>query len=69
MPTVVLLKAGADAPVFEYITPGSMFAVDVNVVPGAAGSPDTVYLAAAGKAVPANTMGNGGDAYGWTITV
>ena len=63
VPTVVLLKAGADSPIFEYITPGSMMAVDVNVIPG------TVYLAAAGKHVPANKFGNGGDAFGWTITV
>ena len=28
-----------------------------------------LYLAAAGKAVPANQMGNGGNAYGWKVTV
>ena len=69
VPTVVLLKAGAAAPVFSYITPGSMFAVDVNVVAGAGGAPDTVFLAAAGKAVAANQFGNGGNAFGWAITV
>ena len=50
LPTVVLLKANAT--LFSYATPGSMFAVDLNVVPPPApGGADTVYLAAAGKAV------------------
>jgi hypothetical protein len=52
LPTVVLLKSGSNTPVFSYVTPGSMFAVDVNVV-----GTNTVYLAAAGKAVPANEFG------------
>ena len=67
VPTVILLKTGSDASIFEYTTPGSMMAVDVNVVASSSG-PDTIYLAAAGKHVPANRMGNGGDAFGWTIT-
>ena len=70
MPTVVLLKAGEAFPVFNYTTPGSMMAVDLNVVRAAApGGADVVFLAAAGKHVPANKMGNGGDAFGWRIDV
>ena len=71
VPTVVLLRAGAADPVvFNYTTPGSMMAVDLNVVRGAAaGAPDVVFLAAAGKHVPANKMGNGGDAFGWRVDV
>ena len=34
-----------------------MMAVDINVV--TAGAKDTIYLAAGGKAVPANQFGNG----------
>ena len=68
LPTVVLLKKGSDVPIASFITPGSMFAVDLNVVL-TAGSPDTIYLAAAGKHVAANEMGNGGDAFGWRIVV
>ena len=64
LPTVVLLQGGSNTPLFEYVTPGSMFAVDVNVV-----GRNTVYLAAAGKAVPANEFGNGGNAFGWKISV
>jgi len=64
LPTVVLLQGGSNTPLFTYVTPGSMFAVDVNVV-----GRNTVYLAAAGKATPANVFGNGGNAFGWKITV
>ena len=64
-PTVVLLKAGAgDKPLFSFVTPGSMMGVDVAM--GAAAG--EVFIAAAGKHVPANTYGNGGDAYTWRIT-
>lgn len=66
VPTVVLLSKTSDAPLFTFTSPGSMAAVDLNVVSGAGG--DVIYLAAAGKAVPANRMGNGGNAYGWRIT-
>jgi hypothetical protein len=65
-PSVVLLKKGSDTPLFSYVTPGSMMAVDINVV-SAAGK-DTIFLAAGGKHVPANQFGNGGDAFGWQIT-
>ncbi len=67
-PTAVLLKAGSNKPVFSYISPGSMFAVDV-VVDSSTASSDTVYLTAAGKHVPANAFGNGGDAFAWKIVV
>lgn len=64
-PTVVLLKAGAgDAPLFSFVTPGSMMGFDVAM--GAADG--EVFLVAAGKHVPANTYGDGGDAYTWRIT-
>lgn len=74
VPTVVLLQAataaitGATAPLFTFTSPGSMFGVDV-VVAARTASATTLMLAAAGKAVPANVMGNGGDAYGWRVTV
>jgi len=69
-PSVVLLSAGTAQPLYGYATPGSMFGVDV-VVDHAACTPtkDVVYLAVAGKHVPANEMGNGGDAFAWRIDV
>jgi hypothetical protein len=68
VPTVVLLASGSNAPLFTYTTPGSMFAVDI-VVDKAASTPkmDMIYIAVAGKAVPANVVGNGGDAFAWQI--
>lgn len=66
-PTVVLLKAGSNTPLFSYVTPGSMFAVDL-AVSSAAGT-DTVLITAAGKAVPANQFGNGGNAFAWSVVV
>lgn len=66
-PTVVVLQAGVDAPIFNATTPGSMFAVDIAIEqPTDHGV--AAWLVAAGKAVPANVMGNGGMAYGWRIT-
>jgi len=65
VPTALLLKAGQDAPVFQFTTPGSMMGVDLLVEEGAGGD---VYLSVAGKHVPANTYGDGGDAYTWRIT-
>ena len=56
VPTAVLLKAGSNDPVFNFTSPGSMFAVDV-VVDGT-----SLYFSVAGKATPANEMGNGGNA-------
>lgn len=65
VPTAVVLAAGKAAPLFTYTTPGSMFGVDI-VVDAGASTPksDTVYFAVAGKAVPANEVGNGGDVSG-----
>ena len=68
VPTVVLLEKSSNTPLFTYITPGSMSAVDLNVVADASGG-TTIFLGAAGKAVPANKFGNGGNAFGWRITV
>ena len=67
-PTVVLLRVGTPAPIFHFTSPGSMFAVDL-ALDKTGPSGDTVLLTASGKAVPANEFGNGGDAYGWEITV
>lgn len=66
--TVALLRAGDSSLTFNYTTPGSMFGVDV-VVDDTDAAATTVYLAAAGKHVPANMFGNGGDAYAWRVTV
>jgi hypothetical protein len=57
VPTAIALKAGIAAPIMTYVTPGSMSAVDV-VVDG-----DNVFFSVAGRHVPANVMGMGGDAY------
>jgi hypothetical protein len=62
VPTAVLLRAGNNTPLFSFVTPGSMMGVDV-LADGA-----DVYLAVAGKHVPANVVGNGGDAYTWRIS-
>lgn len=67
-PTVVLLSAGSDTPVFNFTSPGSMFTIDVAVQSSSAAQ-DTVLLSAGGKAVPANEFGNGGNAYGWLVTI
>ena len=66
-PTVVLLKAGSNSTLFSYTTPGSMMAVDIAV--STQGGKDTVLLTAGGKAVPANTMGNGGNVFAWSIAM
>ena len=63
VPTVVLLKAGSNSTLFSYVTPGSMMGIDV-----VQGVPGELFIAAAGKHVPANQYGNGGDAYTWRIT-
>ena len=70
VPTAVVLSSGSNTPIFTYTTPGSMFGVDI-VVDKAASSPtqDVLYFAVAGKAVPANEMGNGGDAFAWSVVV
>lgn len=70
VPTAIVLAAGASKPVFTYVTPGSMFGVDI-VVDRDASTPtqDIVYFSVSGKHTPANVMGNGGDAYSWRITV
>ena len=69
-PTAVVLAAGSNTAIFGFTTPGSMFGVDI-VVDHAASTKamDVLYFAVAGKHVPANVMGNGGDAYAWKINV
>jgi hypothetical protein len=66
-PTVLVLRAGDNAPLFTFTSPGSMLAVDLNVVP-AAGGARTVFLGAAGSNENGG-FGNGGDAYGWRLTI
>lgn len=72
-PTIILLKAAAkgttpsNTPVFTYTTPGSMFGGDL-AVDASNSAYDTIYVAAAGKSVPANVMGAGGDAYFFSVT-
>lgn len=47
-----------------------MFGVDIVQDHGASTpTNDVLYFAVAGKHVPANAMGNGGDAYSWRIDV
>ena len=64
VPTAVLLQANVSDPIFTYVTPGSMSGVDVAL----GSSPGEVYFSVAGRHVPANQMGKGGDAYTWLIT-
>ena len=69
-PTAVLLKVGSNALLHNSTSPGSMFAVDLIVDPVSSNSTtDVVYLAVAGKAVPANEAGNGGNAYMYKVAV
>jgi len=63
VPTAVLLQAGVKDPIFSFVTPGSMFGVDVAVA-----SDGDVFFSVAGKHTPANVMGKGGDAYTWRVT-
>jgi hypothetical protein len=70
VPTAVVLSAVAKAPVFTYTTPGSMFGLDiVRDASGSTPTTDLIYFTVAGKHTPANVMGNGGDAYAWSIKV
>ena len=48
-PTAVVLKAGSNAVVFNYTTPGSMFGVDLAVDP----AKNVLYFSVAGKHTPA----------------
>jgi hypothetical protein len=63
VPTAILLQAGVKDPIFTFVTPGSMFGVDVAVA-----KDGDVYFSVAGKHTPANVMGKGGDAYTWRVT-
>jgi hypothetical protein len=69
-PTAVILAAGSSDVVFNYTTPGSMFGVDIVIDHGASTpTSKALYFAVAGKAVPANAFGNGGDAFAWRVEV
>ena len=67
-PTVELLTVYSNNSLFEFISPGSMFAIDL-VVDSSSQTSDEILLVAAGKNVPANEGGTGGDAYLWSISV
>ncbi len=62
-PQVYLFGTGSSTPLFSYITPGSMFAVDVLAIPSPTLNMTDVWVAASGKSVHANVMGAGGDFY------
>ena len=69
-PQVYLFGTASPNPLFAYITPGSMFAVDVVALPSASTpGKDDVWVAASGKHVHANVMGNGGDLFAFRVTV
>ena len=65
VPTCVVLKAGVPDPIFSFVTPGSMAAVAIAADQQ---TPGDVYFSVAGRLVPANIMGKGGDAYTWKIS-
>lgn len=76
-PTIALWNTASNATIFSYVTPGSMFAIDVLLntaappPPGSLTRPvgsDVVYLMAAGKDVPASEMGRGGDVFAFQLT-
>jgi len=56
-PTVTVLSAKSNVPLYKLMTPGSMFDVDAVAANGYG------YVAAAGKHVHANVFGDGGDLY------
>lgn len=65
VPTAVVLQAGVAEPVFTFVTPGSMAGTDIVVDRQ---DPTVAYFSVAGRLVPANIMGKGGDAYTWKLT-
>lgn len=67
-PTVELMTVYSNNSLFEFTSPGSMFAIDL-VVDSSTSTSDEILLVAAGKNVPANEGGTGGDAYFWSISV
>ena len=67
-PTAILMTVHSNKTLFSHTSPGSMFAVDV-VVDKSSAAEDTVLLNVAGKNVPANEGGTGGNAYVFEITV
>ena len=67
-PTAILMTVHSNATLFSHTSPGSMMAVDVALDASSAAT-DTVLLNVAGKNVPANVGGTGGDAYVFEITV
>lgn len=64
VPTVILMSAKSAKPIFTYTTPGSMFGIDVvHDVGASTPTNDVVYIAAAGKHVPANESECGGSLF------
>jgi len=63
----------SSTPIFTYQTPGSMFAIEIEVANAAFppmavnASTDTINLIACGKHVHASSFGNGGDAFAFQL--
>jgi len=60
-PQIILFNDKSNATMLSYITPGSMFAIDVFA------DASNVWVTAAGKHVQANTFGNGGDFFVFSV--
>jgi len=61
-PQVVVFSATKPTPIYTFVTPGSMFDIDVFQP-----NPTSLYVSAAGKHVHANQFGDGGDLYFFNI--
>jgi hypothetical protein len=70
IPTVVVLSAGAAAPLLAFTSPGSMMGIAIlHDVHLSNSTNDVVWVAAAGRDTPANVMAAGGDAFAWRLDV
>jgi len=79
----VTTGTSASTPIFTYTTPGSMFAIEIEVASAAyppsitdesdqfvpTAPSDTVNLIACGKHVHASEFGNGGDAFAFQLVI
>lgn len=64
-PSILLFSVRESEPVFSFASPGSMFSGDLLVYP----DQKVAFVTAAGKHVPANEMGNGGDFYVFKVAL
>ena len=70
VPTCLVLRSGSAEPLLAFTTPGSMVGLDIVLDAGSSNATaDVIFFVAAGKHVPANEMGDGGDAYAWRLVV